>query len=233
MRIGFITGIDLETKLCRKVFRKQSANPALIACAAGTVLGAQRAASSLIEQGADHLISFGVCGGLSTDVKSGDLILPQSVMMDGEILTLESSWHDRLTHQIPEARTEPLISVSTAITTPEDKQALYETSRAIAVDVESFAVMKIAKAHNVKGAIIRAVLDPASQSLPATALKGVDAEGKTRIMPIITGLLSRPQDLPELIRLGGQNKLACAALENALKSLIKATENSSLKANSA
>ena len=115
------------------------------------------------------------------------------------------------------AKTDPLVSVKTAVTTPEQKAQLHQQSQAIAVDVESFAVMQAAKAHKLQGLVIRAVLDPSDQALPPAALNGVNDKGETQIWPVIKGLMKRPQDLPDLIRLGGQNKRACGVLAEVLE----------------
>lgn len=215
--LGIVTGLELESKICRKAYKSIAKDAPLIACAAGTVVGAERAAKSLIEQGATRLISFGVCGGLADGVNTGDLILPKSVMMNGATFSLEGSWHARILQQLPNAKTGPIISVKDAVTTPDAKSKLYQTSQAIAVDVESFIIMQIAAAHNLSGLVIRAVLDPSDQALPPAALNGVNDKGETQIWPVIKGLMKRPQDLPDLIRLGGQNKRACEVLSETIK----------------
>ena len=215
--LGIVTGLELETKLCLKAYKSKSEKAPLIACAAGTVDGAGRAANQLIEQGATRLISLGVCGGLAAGVETGDLILPETVKMEAETFALESDWRTQILGQLPHAKTGALVSVKTAVTSPEQKAKLYQRSQAIAVDVESFAVIKVAQAHNLKGLIIRAVLDPSHQSLPPAALNGVNAKGETQIWPVIKGLMKRPHDLPDLIRLGRQNKRACRVLTSVLE----------------
>jgi len=215
--LGIVTGLELERQLCLKAYKSKSDSLPIIACAAGTVDGAERAAKQLIDQGVTRLISFGVCGGLAAGIDTGDLILPETVMMGKEILSLGSDWHTQIFEQISHAKTGRIVSVKEAVTTPEQKAQLHQSTQAIAVDVESFAVMQIAQAHDMKGVVIRAVLDPSHQALPPSALNGVNDKGETRIWPVIKGLSKRPQDLPDLIRLGGQNKRACGALVEAIK----------------
>ena len=215
--LGIVTGLDLESKICRKAYKSIAKDVPLIACAAGTVEGAERAAKFLIEQGATRLISFGVCGGLAEGVNTGDLILPKTVMMDSAMLSLESGWHARILQQLSNAKTGPIISVKDAVTAPQAKSKLYQTSQAIAVDVESFVVMQTAAAHDLPGLVIRAVLDPSDQALPPAALGGVNDKGETQIWPVIKGLMKRPHDLPDLLRLGGQNRRACAVLAEAIE----------------
>ena len=99
----------------------------------------------------------------------------------------------------------------------EQKAQLHQSSHAIAVDVESFAVVQTALAHNLQALVIRAVLDPVDQALPPAALGGVNDKGETQIWPVIKGLMKHPQDLPDLLRLGGQNRRACAVLAEAIE----------------
>jgi len=215
--IGFVTGIRLEEKLLLKTFKRQGLPAPMTACAGGTVEGARKVARALIEQGATRLISFGVCGGLAPDIKSGDLILADHIMMEGATLSVDPAWHKKISQQLPDAKTGTIVSVKEAVTTPQAKARIFAQSGAVAVDVETYAVMQAAKAHNLPGLIIRAVLDPADQALPQAALGGVNANGETQIWPVIKGLIRRPQDLPDLIRLGRQNKQACKVLEGAIE----------------
>ena len=216
-KIGIVTGIKLEDALLRKGF-KQAGHDVLTACAAGTVVGAEKSAQALIDQGATHLISFGVCGGLSPYVKAGDLILADSVIMDGEMIELKSAWHEAaLEGSNMAAKSGAMLSVATAISSPAAKHAAYESTEAVAVDVESFAVAQAAKDNGLPCLIIRAVLDGATQSLPETALSGVDENGNTQIWPVIKSLMKRPKDLPALLDLARDSGRA----QDTLKAVIR------------
>ena len=215
--LGIVTGLELEKQLCLKAYKAIAKDRPLIICAAGTVERAKRAAKDLIDQGASHLISFGLCGGLATDIETGDLIMPKTVMMESETLSLNSDWFEKISGDLPYAKTGTLISVREAVTSPQAKALLHEHTGAMAVDVESFAVMQAAKAYNLPGLILRAVLDPVHQTLPEAALRGVNVDGETQIWPVIKALIRHPQDLPDLIRLSGQNKRACQTLSETIK----------------
>jgi len=214
--IGIVTGIKLEDKLVRKGFQRVGYPDVLTACACGTVDGARQAAQHLINQGATHLVSFGVCGGLSPSVKAGDLILTDTVEMCGTTLSVDSAWHATMITQFPQAHAGLMLSVESAIASVDTKHTAFKETAAVAVDVESFAVVEAAKANALPAIIIRAVLDGADQSLPETALNGVNAAGETQIWPVIKGLIRRPQDFSALINLGRDSSKA----QDTLKTLI-------------
>jgi len=217
--IGIVTGIELEAKLCRKTFRELGHDLDVdvhIQSAAGTVAGARAAAKALCEKGVSHLVSFGVCGGLSPDMKSGDLILPESLLMDGHSQHVDSDWHAQLCAVVGDVKTGPIVSVSNAVSTPQGKAELHQSTAAIGVDVESYAVMAVAAEQGIPALAFRTVLDPHNQALPPAALKGVDEQGSTQLLPLLLELLRRPQDLPHLIRLGGQSKKATMRLRQAI-----------------
>jgi len=216
-KIGIVTGIKLEDNLVRKGFKQAGYPDVLTACAAGTVAGAKAAAQDLIDRGATHLISFGVCGGLSPYVTAGDLILANEVQVDGKTLSVDAPWHAAIKAQFPQARAGLMLSVAQAITRVEAKHTAYETTSAVAVDVESFAVVEAANASGLPAIIIRAVLDGAKQSLPEAALSGVNEAGETQIWPVIKGLMKRPQDLPALMNLGRDS----AKAQEGLKAVIR------------
>ena len=216
--LGIVTGLELEAELCRKVFKELrfTDTKVIITSGMGSVSGAEKAAHALCKKGVKHLVSLGVCGGLAPNVFSGDIIIPKQVIMDGKTHHVSEPWHTNILSHMPEAKTAPILSVHTALTSPLEKATAFEQSGAVAVDVESYAVLNIAQAHNIPALVIRAVLDMDNQSLPPAALKGVDEHGKTRIGAVLRELLKRPQDLPDLVQLGKQSKLAKAALRDTI-----------------
>jgi len=217
--IGIVTGLELEAKLCRKTFQRLGYaldKDVSIHSAMGTASGAKVAAETLCAKGVSHLVSLGVCGGLHPDVKSGDLILPSALLMDGQSQHVDTDWHERFCASVGDIKTGPIVSVTTAISTPEEKTKLHQSSGAIGVDVESYAVMTVAAEQGIPALTIRTVLDPYDQALPPAALKGVDEKGHTQILPLLAELVKRPQDLPHLIRLGGQSKLATTRLRQTI-----------------
>jgi len=169
--IGIVTGIELEAKLCRKTFRELGHDLDVdvhIQSAAGTVAGARAAAKALCEKGVSHLVSFS-----------------QHV---------DSDWHAQLCAVVGDVKTGPIVSVSNAVSTPQGKAELHQSTAAIGVDVESYAVMAVAAEQGIPALAFRTVLDPHNQALPPAALKGVDEQGSTQLLPLLLELLRRPQD---------------------------------------
>lgn len=220
--IGIVTGIKLEENLLIKACARESFGKLITDCACGTVEGAQSSAMRLIKKGATHLISFGVCGGLSPDLNAGDLVIANKAMMDGQVVDLDVDWAQAARAHLSYAKTGSMLSVRTPLVSPVEKHVAFEKTSAITVDVESYAVASIAQQYGLPCLVLRAVLDNAAQSLPEAALCGVNEKGETQIWPVIKALVKCPHDLPALIALGQNSSRAQSALRTAA---ISATPN--------
>src|SRR5579863_2323943 len=96
-----------------------------------------------------------------------------------------------------------------------DKAALFETSGAIAVDMESVIVARAAQRHSLPFAILRVIADPADQSLPRSALTAMRADGEVNIGAVLGRLLRNPSEVSALARLAVDARKAFAALARA------------------
>ncbi len=79
--LGVVTGLAFEARLIEKAFaRRRSAMPRL-ACAGPGPERARAAAARLAAEGAQVLVSFGLCGGLDPALAAGDLVLAEAVIV--------------------------------------------------------------------------------------------------------------------------------------------------------
>ena len=171
----------------------------------GVGLGrAERAAEALLEAGAERLLVWGTAGALKAHLRPGTLLLPESVQsVEGEHYRLDAAWRHGLAARLPvdiplvEA---PLVSVARPVATLEAKSALARESGAVAVDMETVAVARVAARHGVPCAVIRAVADPLELPIPSVVL----AARGDRLLPleIPARLLLRPRDTRSLFALG-------------------------------
>lgn len=78
--------------------------------------------------------------------------------------------------------------------------------------MESHHAAAIAAAHGLPFAAIRAIADTAADELPPAVQDGLDEDGRTAIGPVLRSLLSRPAQLPALIRVARRSRRALDAL---------------------
>jgi len=186
---GFVVGLPAEARFLR------GCGP--IAIGGGTPEGAERAAESLVADGARALISFGLAGGLDPTLRPGTLVIPRAVWAAGNLYPTSPT----LTAHIAPPNATVLAATPAIIATAAAKAALHATSHAAAVDLESGAAARVATRHSIPFAVLRAICDPATRTLPHTALIALDAHGAIGLTRILASLLRYPQDLPTLLHL--------------------------------
>jgi hypothetical protein len=112
-----------------------------------------------------------------------------------------------------------VVGAADAVTYPLAKASLHKRWQALAVDLESGAVARACAEAGKPFAVLRAIADPASRSIPPTALLGITASGRMNPFAVARGVLAHPGDLPKLVKLGGEARAALAALAGATRRL--------------
>jgi hypothetical protein len=92
------------------------------------------------------------------------------------------------------------------------KEVLYRTTGAAAVDMESHVVARVAGRHRLPFAVARVVSDPARRSLPPAARVGTRTDGRIDFAAVLGSLLAQPWQLPALVRTGLEAERAFRAL---------------------
>jgi adenosylhomocysteine nucleosidase len=105
-----------------------------------------------------------------------------------------------------------LCHMETILSSPEEKNHLYDQTRCAAVDMESAAVGKAAARAGVPFLVIRAIADPAQTVLPTSALRALDAEGQLQRFALLASLLKHPKDILGLWRLAEHFRAARTTL---------------------
>ena len=162
-------------------------------------LGGKLAAA--LADGAQAVVSFGICGGLNPGLRVGDLVVASS----------DSVWRDTLKHSLGNAHSGKVTGGDVMVASQADKAALYAQTGSDAVDMESHIVM----ACGAPWAIIRAVSDPAAHALPRSALVGLNPDGSQNLGAVLRSLAIRPWELPALVRTGREAGAALRSLRNA------------------
>lgn len=219
-RLGIITGLKKEAACLRAGARRlaKSSQPMLFA-AAGDAEVAEAAAARMVAEGARGLVSFGIAGGLDPSLGPGVIVIAERVIApDGETYACFEPWLSRLLRHDGGFDCGPILGSDDAVLKPVRKARLFRQHGAIAVDMESHAVARVAKASGLPFIAVRAIGDPAGRAIPRAALAGLAPDGRTRALPVLAALLRRPKDLAGLLRIARDTNTALAALKRAANS---------------
>jgi adenosylhomocysteine nucleosidase len=202
-KLGFVVGLAAEARIAARCGYKVRAG-------GGTPQGATEAAAQLVRQGVQALISFGFAGGLDPTLPAGALVVPNVIMSDG--ITYEAD--PVLAERFGGCTGHRLLAASEIAADAATKQFLFATTHAHAIDLESGAVARVAKAHRLPFIALRAISDPADRDLPPAALIPLDRHGRIASMPLLRSILQQPSQLPALLHLA-------AAAARARRTLIR------------
>jgi adenosylhomocysteine nucleosidase len=161
------------------------------------------------------VVSFGLCGALDPALKVGDLVIGHSVADADDRFDADAAWADRIATLLPEAKVGSFARAERPVASAAEKAALRQSTGAIAVDLESFPVARLARWFGVPFAVIRAVSDAADRALPPAAQVGLGADGRPAIGPVFASLRSNPWQIGALIRTALEAEDGFHALERA------------------
>jgi adenosylhomocysteine nucleosidase len=165
-----------------------------------------------IEGGALGIITFGVAGGLASDLAAGDWVIGSGVRTDGERYPADQRWSQRLLAAIPGSVHAEVAGVDAPIAHSSEKLRLHARTGAKAVDMESHVAARIAALHNIPFAICRAVIDPVDRDLPPAAVVELRHDGTPDIPAICRSVMRRPAQIPALVRIAMDAWIAREAL---------------------
>jgi adenosylhomocysteine nucleosidase len=174
----------------------------------GLPAGAEAAAESLAARNVTGLISFGLAGGLDPALRPGHVVIPEAVLEDEALYPTDAG----LALRFGGVNAKLMLAGQAVIAEAMTKGRLFAATGASAIDLESGAVARVARRHNLPFAVLRAICDPAERDLPPAALIALDAGGSIGLLRVLTSVLRRPGQIPALIRLGQDAKRARRAL---------------------
>jgi adenosylhomocysteine nucleosidase len=109
----------------------------------------------------------------------------------------------------------PILCSPKPISTTASKLIAHRLTGALAADMESRAVCEVAAEAGLPFFCLRAVCDPADQTVPDNLLAMVDEQGNPRIGYLLAHLVRRPWLLQDVIRMACQFRQALIALKRA------------------
>ncbi len=199
--LGIAVGLAAEARIARGL-------AALVEAGGGDAAGAASAAERLVARGAVGLLSFGLAGGLAPGLSAGAVVLPLTVVdLAGH------TWHtDPALARRFGAPNGLMLAADTILASAAAKHAAWDATGALAADLESGAVARVAARHGLPFAVLRAICDPAERNLPAAALTALDAQGRISFPTLLRSLSRNPGQIPALIALGREAALARRSL---------------------
>ena len=114
---------------------------------------------------------------------------------------LPAQARQRLARQDIPVHTGPLACTDEVITSSAGKRRLFEQSGAIAVDMETAAVLETAQENGLPGCAVRVIVDPADLALPEIVLRRVDDYGRLNGLALGLRLVTSPGQIPDMVRL--------------------------------
>jgi adenosylhomocysteine nucleosidase len=194
---------------------------ARIAHAAGfaTVVGAgnRERTAALVESAVQHascLVSFGIAGGLAPQLRAGDVVVSAEVLSDGERWKAEASFCARVAELTAEidAIEGPVLGTSRIIASTVEKHRTWMETGALAVDLESDVVARVACSAQIPFVVVRTIADTAYRALPPAALIPLAENGTPKLARVLASVLRRPRQVAALVGLARETRAALTAL---------------------
>jgi nucleoside phosphorylase len=180
-----------------------------------------KSATCLRSAGLDAIISSGLCGGLNTRYRVGQIVTPKRVatMQDAAGLSPAQALTD-LAERQGATVIETLLTADHIIDSQQEKARLSQF--ADAVDMESFHIVHEFSLEAAPVTVIRAVSDAANETLPLDFSKVLTNTGQVKVGPLLKELVLQPTKIPHLTRFAKQSRKAAKDLANFLEVFLRA-----------
>jgi adenosylhomocysteine nucleosidase len=210
MSIVAVTGMQREAKLLR------SRCDVVVAGSDNSALASKIEVA--IARGAKGIFSFGICGALSPELEIGSVVVGAEVVCRDERRQADEAWTAVLISACDAAA--GVVAGSDSVLLMETaKAALHLDTGAAAADMESHIVARVAAAHKLPFAVLRAVSDAVHHTLPPAAAFGLNTEGRVDYSAVMLSLLDDPSQISALIRTARDTSTAMKALLRCLELL--------------
>lgn len=204
MTILAITGLKREAEI--------AGGPGVVAVAGGGDAAGLAAKLDALHGDISGVISVGLAGALSPHLKVGEVVIADRVLSDSEVFRCDNLWRVALAAKLPGAHQGPVEGSASILQDAAGKAALYNSSGALAVDMESQVAARFAASRGLKLAGLRVISDNAFHTLPPAALVAMRPEGGIALGKVLWSVAKNPLQLPALIRTGITANKAFAAL---------------------
>ena len=205
MTILVITGLKREAQIL--------AGPGVaVVAGGGRKPEALEAALAAQAAGAEAIISLGIGGALTTDLKPGDWVVANAVAGAPAGAAPDLAWTAAMAARLPAAVSGVILGADHMLTSIAEKRAARAQFGAIAVDMESQVAARLAARYGLPFAAARVILDSADRDLPEAVKVGMKADGAMAVGPVVWELIKHPAQLPGLLRTAHEAARAFRAL---------------------
>jgi adenosylhomocysteine nucleosidase len=171
------------------------------------------------------LISFGLAGGLSSELNVGDIVISSKLYStDRQSFPYHSDTNLlSLALQNPRGdivRMGKIVTTAQVASEPDEKRSLGLTYDADVVDMESYWIAKVADENKVPFLAIRGISDTYKEKLPPFE-QLLEVNGRLRLLKVILFFLSHPGQIILLARLYQNSKRSEANLANFIARFIE------------
>ncbi|HEV2710608.1 MAG TPA: phosphorylase [Edaphobacter sp.] len=179
---------------------------AVVACAGmGPVRATLAVQAALLLKPVTSILSAGLAGACDPALRVGDIVRAGVV--------IDARTGERFTNKL---FNETLVTTS-VIAGVKEKQRLYASYKASAVDMEAATVARLAQAHDISFRAIKSISDEASFEMEELA-QFATPDGQFREAAFATHSAIRPHHWPKLFALAGNSKRALQSLTSELES---------------
>ncbi len=148
------------------------------------------------------IISIGIAGGLSPELRSGHWVVATAVHDDVISIPTDHAWTRRLLGRLTGATAGTIFGTDAIVAEAVQKADLNRTTGAAAVDMESHIAGRVARRFHLPFAAARVVSDAAHRTLPPAARVGMRPDGAVDVVAVLRSLVEKPGQLGALIRTG-------------------------------
>lgn len=153
-----------------------------------------------------HIISWGSAAGLSKILKPGDLVLPDLILDEkGAEYVTDSNFNDQMVKLFPKElsyHSGALCESTTMLKEVEEKREFGKKHHAMACDMESATIAKLAKQKGIPFTALRVISDDYNTAIPQSVYLSIDENGDFSLGKFLFQLLINPKDIIHVIRLG-------------------------------
>jgi hopanoid-associated phosphorylase len=158
------------------------------------------------------IISIGIAGALSPSLNAGDCIVASAIVANGARFDTDEEWTTHLRQTLPGPLAGTIAGAERIAATMEEKSAIYHATGADAVDMESHVAAAMARERNLPFVALRAISDRADHTLPHAARVAMKPSGGIALGRVLQSVVTRPHQIPALMRTNRETEKAFATL---------------------